>query len=515
VDKSTQAWNLYNILTDEIRSADAESYQVVTFGVGAIVALLAAGFKTAVEGRLPLFAASYVVIFYGMRLLGSNRRRIWRISTYARVFLEPELEKVQWQTHLAMHGEMSRERKSGLHSSRVFTNQLLMFGVASVVVAVLLSITVAQLVGWPAINKFVAQIVLAFPGVGMPIYAMYLDRKMRRGGDVETKFLSGWKDVRAARHISILNALLPSPADLRTALADAAPPGFVDRMTKVVDLLRTWETSPATSEELKAAHAVVAFSFGLTTIGSPGKSNMQLAEVVLVLLRENPALKVCTQWEVADALREHGFHGPLHKVVEPPRFQVEDICQPLVLRDKLFHAGPNTNERYVRDHLGTFGMTISDESLCEALNTILGDAGFHRDLPTSVELPQWEEEIREAPRQSDRLGKYQAVRVNRLILEAIFPNELRPAPYLSTWGVVRAIPNDLRDKSLVVVAHPDHAYRCGALLAAVLKRDPLYANCRGVGYDAESAQPWTRSRDAFLAYEVKARIDALAEFLLD
>ena len=284
---------------------------------------------------------------------------------------------------------------------------------------------------------------------------------------------------------------------------------FLRWMERASQLFQTWEVRTSTPEEVKRASAVAGFSFGLTSIGSPGESNRALARVVLALLRYNPGLTLYLQWEIADALRECGFRSRFETVITPPRFSVADICDIVKVRNRLSQAADGTVEYSVREHLPAFYPSMTAEALCQVLNTALLDRGLHKTIPESIRLPQIAHETRKAPLHSDNVGEYQAIRVNRLILESVFPNELRAGEYLSTWSVVQGIWRSLCDQTVIVVAHPDHAIRCGVLLESKIHRPPLYADCRSVPYDDASAQAWTRNRQAFLTYEAGARSHAL------
>lgn len=96
MDKQTQIWNEHQHLQDEIRAADSLNYQILGIVVGAVAAILTAGFSKVDSGlRFFIFLCVYVVTIPGYRLLQGNRRRIWRINTYIRTFIEPEFEYIK------------------------------------------------------------------------------------------------------------------------------------------------------------------------------------------------------------------------------------------------------------------------------------------------------------------------------------------------------------------------------------------------------------------------------------
>ena len=93
--------------------------------------------------------------------------------------------------------------------------------------------------------------------------------------------------------------------------------------------------------------------------------------------------------------------------------------------------------------------------------------------------------------------------------------------YLSTYGVMQQIAVALRAAGIhtvALVAHPDHAVRCGKVVqhfnVTALGSEMLHAEggvpwarfgCDDDGYDATSSQPWTTSRTRYLLHELKAR----------
>ena len=92
--------------------------------------------------------------------------------------------------------------------------------------------------------------------------------------------------------------------------------------------------------------------------------------------------------------------------------------------------------------------------------------------------------------------------------------------YLSTRGVIEQFRaawemqfGEVMDTAVILIAHPDHQIRCRDLLQEA-GFDPLIPvssfpweqfGCDAFGYDPASVQPWTRSRAAFVAYELSVR----------
>lgn len=84
--------------------------------------------------------------------------------------------------------------------------------------------------------------------------------------------------------------------------------------------------------------------------------------------------------------------------------------------------------------------------------------------------------------------------------------------YLNTKGVLEQFfENGLEDsKSLILVSQPYHAPRCKWIMEKAYKDrgksvDILIADTSSVGFDRDSLQPWTRSLEDWVKYEVGSR----------
>jgi hypothetical protein len=94
-------WNQYQQLTDEIKSADTLNYQALGIVIAASVAIVNAAFtRSSPEERCILLLTVFAVTIPGGFLLQVARRRIWRITTYLEIFIEPALRPIKWQTRL-------------------------------------------------------------------------------------------------------------------------------------------------------------------------------------------------------------------------------------------------------------------------------------------------------------------------------------------------------------------------------------------------------------------------------
>jgi len=127
-------WNQYQHLTEEIRTAEILNYQVFGFTIAAMAATVAAAFaRETADDRCWLLLLASVVTAPGAFLLYDNRARIWRITTYMRVFMEPQLPGVNWQGHLAKSENINPKDQS----SSAIRSEFLILGFASVLIAVL------------------------------------------------------------------------------------------------------------------------------------------------------------------------------------------------------------------------------------------------------------------------------------------------------------------------------------------------------------------------------------------
>jgi len=200
IDKETQLWREYESLRSEIRGADSLNYQIMGIVVGAVAALLTTGFKEAEPIiRLLVFLCVYVVTIPGYRLLQGNRRRTWRISTYIRTFLEPQLEFAKWETRLD-----SQRRRAGEDSTRQYfsslvgTNEWFIISVMNILAAL-----AAVFSGLLQINTDLS--VKAGGVVGIAILNLWLllvtsrqEKDLRPLGRVEQGFLKSWIEIREA-----------------------------------------------------------------------------------------------------------------------------------------------------------------------------------------------------------------------------------------------------------------------------------------------------------------------------
>ena len=107
--------------------------------------------------------------------------------------------------------------------------------------------------------------------------------------------------------------------------------------------------------------------------------------------------------------------------------------------------------------------------------------------------------------------------------EAVAYTAVPTTTYLSTKGVWAQFQHAWAQQNrtfntIILVAHPDHQYRCYTLLSQAgytvlvsevdkfLPEGWVAYGCDPHGYDPNSIQPWTRNRRAFIRYEIGVRL---------
>jgi|GEM_PF-2916040 hypothetical protein len=195
MDKQTQLWNEYQSLRSEMTQADTLNYQTMGGLVAVSGSILTTGFNQ-VDPSLKLFVflCVYSITIPGYRLLQGNRRRIWRISTYIRTFLEPNFEFIQWETRLEKSRRLKTTSQRQSLSSLVGTNEWFIItlldtiaGIGSVIALIQLYSSSQNL--W-CIAGIVAVVLFNFLWV---CNTLNQETKLRRLGTVEQNFLGSWQ----------------------------------------------------------------------------------------------------------------------------------------------------------------------------------------------------------------------------------------------------------------------------------------------------------------------------------
>ena len=268
---------------------------------------------------------------------------------------------------------------------------------------------------------------------------------------------------------------------------------------------------------------LIAFSFSLRPDGSPGRCNQKIAiqmkDVISnTSLEGEPAIGM--QWEIYEAMEENLRESiPLDFVAPPPLFTDEDVLGDLNL------SGAPAFQRLI--DLAPELASLQHEDVVKRLNQILEHRTFYEHFEAMLDLHDLVRadkgliglEKRRMPRRTDYgehgLGLFQARRVNRLILETLFPEtEIRRARYLNTEGVARHVMDQLKStgrqvRYVFVFAHPEHRDWCQKNLTKVLSESqPSVEVLNGDVsrwdandlWDRDSAQVWCRSPENFEHY---------------
>jgi hypothetical protein len=289
---------------------------------------------------------------------------------------------------------------------------------------------------------------------------------------------------------------------------------------------------------------LIGFSFSIWPDSSPGRCNELIAKSMradLARVSRGSEPWVGVQWEIFDALADLNTTSfvaarfvPECAIAGPSRFHPVDIRDPAglieLLRDSRFPA--------VRRLAESLPLPLDAEprpdtaELCAALNRIVDDRWLFETFDGLVELADLDRRVerpalgflgtekRRLPTRglySNGLRKFQARRINRLLVEAIVPERiLARSEYLDAGQVARQVLGTL-DVSLIqsvwVYAHPHHRDWCRQQALAALRErgwtgsdDDLQfggdtADWDAIHtWDADSAQVWCRSRENWDVY---------------
>lgn len=194
MEKEIQIWNEYHGLREEIRLADSLNYQIMGIIIGAVALILTTGVGQAKpSASVVAFLCSYVVTYPGYRLLQGNRRRIWRISTYMRTFLEPNLASVKWETRLSKQSKISTQPQ-GL-STLVGQNEWFIITLLNIVAGFAAMVYILIKLKYdPWIKVFSSLLVILLNSI-VVIKTSRDEKALRRLGKVEDEFIKSWRLV--------------------------------------------------------------------------------------------------------------------------------------------------------------------------------------------------------------------------------------------------------------------------------------------------------------------------------
>jgi len=194
MDKDIQIWNQYEDLRKEIIKADSLNYQIIGIVVAGVAAIITASFsRNDFLERYIILLCVYLITFPGNLLLIGNRIRIWRIATYMRVFLEPELDYIKWESRL--HKQAEIHQKDFIISSYVIDNEFLIITVLNCFTGFLSLFAVYQLT-YSFNIKIVLTLIIISTNLLISIYTKKKKQALKRYGEIEKNFYRSWEEIR-------------------------------------------------------------------------------------------------------------------------------------------------------------------------------------------------------------------------------------------------------------------------------------------------------------------------------
>lgn len=199
MERSNNLLVLYQLLRAEITQVDGQNYQVLGFTVGATVALVTAGvaLHEPLE-RSVVFALVVLVTWPCQLLLNGKRRLVWRIATYLRVVVEPQLEGIDWETHLTQLPR--RPRYAQMLSTRAAYNEWLIITVLNTVAGLCVIVFGILPADTAALSKALLIAVVAIGWAALTVNTKVADNRLARGhGEgVNAMYEKAWQDIAIA-----------------------------------------------------------------------------------------------------------------------------------------------------------------------------------------------------------------------------------------------------------------------------------------------------------------------------
>lgn len=113
----------HNRLCLELHDIFRQNQQTVSFVVAAVAVVVAGALQTQFKPRYLLYVVAALVTIGGYRLLFDSLAQVWKIATYMRVFLEPELPGINWETRLRRRHEIATSPKGRDSRDRLNTHE--------------------------------------------------------------------------------------------------------------------------------------------------------------------------------------------------------------------------------------------------------------------------------------------------------------------------------------------------------------------------------------------------------
>jgi hypothetical protein len=197
MDKDTQLWHEYESLRSEIRNADTLNYQIIGIVVGAVALLLTTGFREPDPiSRLFIFLCVFVVTIPAYRLLQGNRRRTWRISTYIQVFIESQLESIQWESRLQKQVKFADKGTRQFFSSKAGMNEWFIISVINTLASLLAVISGLLQIKTELLIHLGGIAIIGIVNLWICIVTSRQEKSLRRDGKIEQGYLQSWLAIR-------------------------------------------------------------------------------------------------------------------------------------------------------------------------------------------------------------------------------------------------------------------------------------------------------------------------------
>lgn len=203
----------YQTLRAEILQADAENYRVLGLGFAGVIACLWAGLRVESDllGATIAFGAGVCTLALRF-MLEAGRRRIWRISTYLRVCLEPATPALRWESRLSRLPGRKQSRLSSLAIQREGIIVCVLFMACGVVGMLRIA-----MLAWPWWVVLGLQAIFVVHACWLAWGAARAAAQLRRGGRVEKECAKSWQRLVDSERASQHDATDPSVAPVQDA----------------------------------------------------------------------------------------------------------------------------------------------------------------------------------------------------------------------------------------------------------------------------------------------------------
>ncbi|MBL8152644.1 MAG: hypothetical protein JNM70_00550 [Anaerolineae bacterium] len=215
MDSDTQLWNLYQLLREEIRATDTLDYQILGIAIGASALIVATGFdQTNAFAQYLVFLCVFLVTTPAWSMIIATKVRYWRLTTYLRVFIEPNLQQVKWETRLSQQMRLQFLEGTSKTGGTLLNNEGLIFLVLTLGAALIAAIrgfmfssteiqTVLQMTLLDSVVPVDSMKValIAFPiilGISFSTYVLWTIRSHRRAGSIENREFKFWNQLSSS-----------------------------------------------------------------------------------------------------------------------------------------------------------------------------------------------------------------------------------------------------------------------------------------------------------------------------